>query len=122
MKKKWPEALRCRLTACCVIVNPKGHWDLNQDELKEYGVDALKLILRWYGRMVQLNGVTIRGLVDAKLTLNEYKLLKPKLLRTSYHFRNMDKIKDTCKRMHGFGSRLSPTPNIHQHSSMEERW
>ena len=103
----WPPQLRRWMKAELNIIDPKEYWHLSNDELVDHGAMSLKYICQWYGRRAISNGQVINGLVNAKLASKEYQLLKPKLLRASYHVNHLDKLDDVNKRINIFWGGVS---------------
>ena len=103
----WTQSERRWMRSELNIIDPKQYWDLSMDELDDYGVSDLKHVLRWFGRKVTVNNATVNGLVNAKLALQQYKLIKPRLVRAAYHVKQLDQLHQINRRINVFWSGVS---------------
>ena len=105
----WPEILRRWMRVCLNIIDPKQYWDLSESELDAYGVNDVKYFCNWYGRIVEVHGKRVHGLLNTKKALLEYKLIKPKLVRTAYHYKDLIDDEYVNERINKFVSAVSKT-------------
>mmetsp|Transcript_47911 Transcript_47911/g.42988 ORF Transcript_47911/g.42988 Transcript_47911/m.42988 type:complete len:238 (+) Transcript_47911:38-751(+) len=85
--EKWPSSLRHFMRVCMNIIDPFMYVDLDTKQVEEYGVHDMKYFCTQFGRKVIVNGKYYTGF-NSRLALIQYKLIKPNIIRKSYHVKD----------------------------------